>query len=77
MVLIPLLFVGGEALLSRPRGRMPSEWRWAMDGPSARAVGQEGEPKEPDISRANKRGEDLWCYLPKESGSFQSHFAPA
>ncbi|MNI43513.1 hypothetical protein D3C73_978440 [compost metagenome] len=25
-------------------------------GPSARAVGQEGEPKEPDVSRANKRG---------------------
>ncbi len=42
--------------MSRPRGRMPSEWRWAMDGPSARAVGQEGEPKEPDVSRANKRG---------------------
>ena len=25
-------------------------------GPSARAVGQEGEPKVPDVSRANKRG---------------------
>ena len=35
---------------------MPSERRWAMDGPSARAVGQEGEPKEPDVSRENKRG---------------------
>lgn len=75
--------------MSRPRGRMPSERRWAMGkigkgraqldpiwrentdvrsglwakpwmaeakGPSARAVGQEGEPKEPDVSRANKRG---------------------
>ena len=27
-----------------------------MDGPSARAVGQEDEPKVPDVSRANKRG---------------------
>ncbi|MNJ37286.1 hypothetical protein D3C77_320970 [compost metagenome] len=35
---------------------MPIERRWAMDGPSARAVGQEGEPKVPDVSRANKRG---------------------
>ena len=35
---------------------MPSERRWAMDGPSARAVGQEDEPKVPDVSRANKRG---------------------
>ena len=35
---------------------MPSERRWAMDGPLARAVGQEGEPKVPDVSRANKRG---------------------
>ena len=42
--------------MSRPRGRMPSERRWAMDGPSARAVGQEGEPKVADVSRANKRG---------------------
>ncbi len=42
--------------MSRPRGRTPSERRWAMDGPSARAVGQEGEPKEPNVSRANKRG---------------------
>ena len=30
------------ARLSRPRGRTPSERRWAMDGPSARAVGQTG-----------------------------------
>ena len=42
--------------LSRPRDRMSSERRRAMDGPSARAVGQAGEPKEPDVSRANKRG---------------------
>ncbi len=45
-----------RVLLSRTRGRTPSERRWAMDGPSARAVGQECEPKEPDVSRANKRG---------------------
>jgi len=42
--------------LSRPRDRMSSERRRAMDGPSACAVGQAGEPKEPDVSRANKRG---------------------
>lgn len=40
-----------------------------MDGPSARAVGQEGEPKEPDVSRANKRGEKTFG----DFGSFQSH----
>jgi len=34
--------------LSRPRDRMSSERRRAMDGPSPRAVGQVGEPKEPD-----------------------------
>ena len=34
--------------MSRPRDRMSSERRRAMDGPSARAVGQAGEPKEPD-----------------------------
>ena len=45
-----------RVLLSRTRGRTPSERRWAMDGPSARAVGQECEPKEPDVSRAKKRG---------------------
>lgn len=37
-----------RARLSRPRDRMSSERRRAMDGPSARAVGQAGEPKEPD-----------------------------
>ncbi|MNQ64033.1 hypothetical protein D3C85_784370 [compost metagenome] len=35
--------------MSRPRDRMSSERRRARDGPSARAVGQEGEPKEPDV----------------------------
>ena len=35
---------------------MSSERRRAMDGPSARAVGQAGEPKAPDVSRANKWG---------------------
>lgn len=34
--------------MSRPRDRMSSERRRAMDGPSPRAVGQAGEPKEPD-----------------------------
>ena len=45
-----------RARLSRPRDRMSSERRRAMDGPSARAVGQAGEPKAPDVSRANKWG---------------------
>ncbi len=34
--------------MSRPRDRMSSERRRAMDGPSPRAVGQAGEQKEPD-----------------------------
>ena len=34
-----------------------------MDGPSARAVGQEDEPKVPDVSRANKRGRRLLVTL--------------
>ena len=59
--------------MSRPRGRTPSERRWAMDGPSARAVGQEGEAKVPDVSRANKRGGRPLVLFAKESGSFQSH----
>ncbi|MNX74518.1 hypothetical protein D3C86_1059610 [compost metagenome] len=37
-----------RARLSRPRDRMSSERRRARDGPSAHAVGQAGEPKEPD-----------------------------
>lgn len=49
----------------------------ARDGegqsPSARAVGQMGEPREPDVGGRTSGGVDLWCYLPKESGSFQSH----
>jgi len=49
--------------LFRPRGRMPSERRWAMDGPSACAVGQEDEPKVPDVSRANKWGRRLLVTL--------------
>jgi len=49
--------------LSRPRDRMSSERRWAMDGPPARAVGQVGEPKEPDVSRANKRGWPFFWWL--------------
>lgn len=42
-------------------------------GPSARAVGQEDEPKVPDVSRANKRGRRPLVLFAKESGSFQSH----
>ncbi len=54
--------------MSRPRGRTPSERRWAMDGPSARAVGQMGEPREPDAGGRTSGGEDFWCYLPKRAG---------
>lgn len=39
---------------------MSSERRRAMDGPSARAVGQAGEPKEPDEVGRISGGEDLW-----------------
>ncbi|MNS09985.1 hypothetical protein D3C72_414870 [compost metagenome] len=42
--------------MSRPRGRTPSERRWAMDGPSARAVGQRGEPREPDAGGRTSGG---------------------
>ncbi len=42
--------------MSRPRGRTPSERRWAMDGPSARAVGQTGEPREPDAGGRTSGG---------------------
>lgn len=42
--------------MSRPRDRMSSERCRAMDGPLPRAVGQAGEPKAPDVSRANKWG---------------------
>ncbi len=45
-----------RARLSRPRGRTPSERRWAMDGPSARAVGQTGEPREPDAGGRTSGG---------------------
>ena len=37
-------------------GLWPEPWMAQAKGPSARAVGQEGEPKVPDVSRANKRG---------------------
>ncbi len=37
-------------------GLWPKPWMAQAKGPSARAVGQAGEPKEPDVSRANKRG---------------------
>ncbi len=54
--------------MSRPRDRMSSERRRAMDGPSARAVGQAGEPKEPDeVGRIS--GEKTFG----DFGSFQSH----
>lgn len=46
--------------LAREHGCSKRALGEAMDGgaigPSARAVGQEGEPKVPDVSRANKRG---------------------
>ena len=42
--------------MSRPRGRTPSERRWAMDGPSARAVGQTGEPRGPDAGGRTSGG---------------------
>ena len=42
--------------MSRPRGRMPSERRWAMDGPSVRAVGQTGEPRKPDAGGRTSGG---------------------
>ncbi len=42
--------------MPRPRGRTPSERRWAMDGPSARAVGQTGEPREPDAGGRTSGG---------------------
>ncbi len=42
--------------MSRPRGRTPSERRWAMDSPSARAVGQTGEPREPDAGGRTSGG---------------------
>ena len=37
-------------------GLWPEPWMAQAKGPSARAVGQEGEPKVPDVSRANKWG---------------------
>ncbi len=55
--------------MSRPRGRTPSERRWAMDGPSARAVGQRGEPREPDAGGRTSGGVKTFG----DFGSFQSH----
>ncbi|BBR09905.1 hypothetical protein WP3S18E02_15660 [Aeromonas caviae] len=54
-------------------GLWPEPWMAQAKGPSARAVGQEDEPKVPDVSRANKRGRRLLVLFAKESGSFQSH----
>ncbi|AKA19086.1 hypothetical protein VU14_20260 [Aeromonas hydrophila] len=50
-------------------GLWPKLWMAKAKGPSLRAVGQAGEPKEPDVSRANKRGEKTFG----DFGSFQSH----
>ena len=54
-------------------GLWPEPWMAQAKGPSARAVGQEGEPKVPDVSRANKWGRRPLVLFAKESGSFQSH----
>ncbi|GJA08372.1 hypothetical protein KAM333_38000 [Aeromonas caviae] len=37
-------------------GLWAKPWMAEAKGPSARAVGQEGETKVPDVSRANNRG---------------------
>ena len=54
-------------------GLWAKPWMAEAKGPSARAVGQEDEPKVPDVSRANKRGRRPLVLFVKESGSFQSH----
>ncbi len=54
--------------MSRPRDRMSSERRRAMDGPSPRAVGQADEPKAPDVSRANKWGRRPLVHFLKRAG---------
>lgn len=74
--------------IGKGRAQLDPIWRENMDvrsglwakprtaeakGPSARAVGQEDEPKVPDVSRANKRGRRPLVLFAKESGSFQSH----
>lgn len=42
-------------------GLWPKPWMAKAKGPSARAVGQVGEPKEPDEVGRISGGEDLWC----------------
>ncbi len=54
-------------------GLWAKPWMAEAKGPSARAVGQEDEPKVPDVSRANKRGRRPLVFFAKESRSFQSH----
>ncbi len=60
--------------MSRPQGHgCPQRTLTdARDGggqsPSARAVGQTGEPREPDAGGRTSGGEDFWCYLPKRAG---------
>ena len=54
--------------MSRPRDRMSSERRRGRNAPSARAVGQAGEPKAPDVSRANKWGRRPLVHFLKRAG---------
>ena len=42
-------------------GLWPKPWMAKAKGPSARAAGQAGEPKEPDAVGRISGGEDLWC----------------
>lgn len=49
-------------------GLWPAPWMAKAKGPPARAVGQAGEPKEPDVSRANKRGRRPLVRFRKRAG---------
>ncbi len=49
-------------------GLWPKPWMAKAKGPSARAVGQTGETKAPDVSRANKRGRRPLVHFLKRAG---------
>jgi hypothetical protein len=49
-------------------GLWPKPWMAKAKGPSAHAVGQAGEPKAPDVSRANKRGRRPLVHFLKRAG---------
>jgi len=49
-------------------GLWAKPWMAEAKGPSARAVGQEGEPKEPDVSRVNQRGEKTFGVICQRVG---------